>query len=179
MSNYIRRYVPGGTYFFTVRLQDPRSDLLTAQIGLLRDAVRLCQKQAPFRIDAAVILPSELHMIWTLPAGDADFSSRWRMIKSTFSRHLAPPADLTPVQMRRREKGIWQRRFWEHAIRDAEDMALHQRLIVTASVRAGLVRHPRDWPFGSWHHRPPVTQAVRTIAPVPSCPNPAIAAPAS
>ena len=178
MANYIRRYVPGGTYFFTVRLQDRTADLLIAEIALLRDAVRLCQKQKPFRIDAAVILPAEMHMIWTLPAGDADFSGRWRMIKSTFSRHLDPPASQTPIQQRRGEKGIWQRRFWEHVIRDEADLALHHHLIVTAPVRAGLVRHPRDWPFGSWQHRAGGGQPVKTIAPVPSAPDPTAAAPA-
>lgn len=176
MSQYIRRYVPGGTYFFTVRLQDQRSDLLTARIGLLRDAVRLCRKQSPFRIDAAVILPAELHMIWTLPAGDADFSGRWRMIKSTFSRHLPVPDNLTAVQKRRGEKGIWQRRFWEHVIRDEGDFALHLHLITTAPVRAGLVRRATDWPYASWHHDKGAT--LKTIARAPSSPDPAIAAPA-
>ena len=176
MSHYIRLYVPGGTYFFTLRLQDPQSDLLTARIALLRDAVRLCRKQAPFHIDAAVILPAELHMIWTLPPGDADFSGRWRMIKSSFSRHLPVPDTLTPVQKRRGEKGIWQRRFWEHVIRDEDDFIRHMHLMTTAPVRAGLVRRAADWPYASWHPRHQT--AARTIAPVPSFPDPAIAAPA-
>ena len=90
MTNYRRLFVPGGTYFFTVALADPSSTLLVEQVDLLRHAVRLCQKQRPFEINAAVILPSQLHMIWTLPSGDADFSARWRSIKSTFSRHVPP-----------------------------------------------------------------------------------------
>jgi putative transposase len=177
MSQSIRRHVPGGTYFFTVRLQDQRAGLLTAHIGLLRDAVRLCQKQSPFHIDAAVILPAGLHMIWTLPAGDADVSARWRMIKSTFSRHLPVARDLTEVQKRHGEKSIWQRRFWEHLIRDEADLALHMHLIFTAPVRAGLVARATDWPFASWHQRRANT--FRTIAPVPSFPDPAIAVPAN
>ncbi|MFN3663201.1 REP-associated tyrosine transposase [Yoonia sp.] len=178
MSKYIRRHVPGGTYFFTVCLQDQRSDLLIRQIALLRDATRLCQKQMPFRIDAAVILPAELHMIWTLPDGDSDYSGRWRMIKSTFSRHLPIPATRTRVQARRHEKGIWQRRFRKHVIRDESDLALHMHLIVTAPLRAGLVRRAGDWPYASWHHRADTIPRIRTIAPVPSSPDPAIAAPA-
>ncbi|MBQ2263612.1 MAG: transposase [Loktanella sp.] len=157
MAKYIRRYVPGGTYFFTVRLQDQGSDLLIGQIGLLRDATRLCRQQRPFRIDAAVILPAELHMIWTLPAADTDYSGRWRMIKSTFSRHLPASDTRTAVQKRRGEKGIWQRRFWEHVIRDEADLARHMHLIVTAPVRAGLVRRAGDWPYASWQYRRAIT----------------------
>jgi putative transposase len=175
MAHYIRRYVPGGTYFFTVRLQDQTSDLLITEIALLRDAVRLCRKRLPFAIDSAVILPAQMHMIWVLPAGDADFSARWRMIKAGFARHLPAPADRRLSQIARGEKGIWQRRFWEHVIRDANDLALHRHLILTAPQRAGLVRRAADWPYGSWHHQ----TGVRTIAPVPSSPDPAIAAPAS
>jgi putative transposase len=170
MSQSIRRYVPGGTYFFTVRLQDQASDLLTVQCKLLRDTVRLCRKQTPFRIDAAVILPAELHMIWTLPAGDADVSGRWRMIKSTFSRHLPVSGDMT------NGAGIWARGCKHHPIREAADFALHMHLIATAPVRAGLVRRATDWPYASWHYR--TGTALRTTAPVPSSPDPATAAPA-
>ncbi|WP_322891562.1 MULTISPECIES: REP-associated tyrosine transposase [unclassified Yoonia] len=170
MTQFIRRDVPGGTFFFTVRLQDQRSDLLTARIGLLRDVVRLCQKQAPFRIDAAVILPAELHMIWTLPAGDADVAGRWRMIKSTFARHVPVSGDMITGA------GIWAREGKHHPIRDAEDFALHMHLIATAPVRAGLVQRATDWPYASWQSRKGT--AFRTIAPVPSSPDPATAVPA-
>ncbi len=170
MTNYIRRYVPGGTYFFTVRLQDQRSDLLTARFDLLRSATRLCMKRWPFEIAGAVILPNKLHMIWVLPPGDAAFSKRWRLIKSTFSRHVPAPATISTSQSKRREKGIWQRRFWEHVIRDQQGFDLHMHLIASAPVHEGLVKRPRDWPYSSLQHRkmgldpsPP-----RTIAPVPS-----------
>ena len=167
MSNYRRRRVPGGTYFFTVRLQDETSDLLVRQIDLLRHATRLCLKRWPFQIDAAVILPAKAHMIWTLPEGDADFSKRWRMIKSTFSRHSPVPAYIPPSHARRGEKGIWQRRFWEHHIRDAQDLAMHMHLIRSAPIHAGLAKRPSDWPYSSLHHR-----RFKTIAPVPSGPDP-------
>ncbi len=171
MSNYRRLLVPGGTYFFTVRLHDQTSDLLVSHIELLRNATRLCRKSWPFEIDAAVVLPNKAHMIWTLPEGDADFSKRWRMIKSTFSRHAPQPDYVPPNHARRGEKGIWQRRFWEHLIRDDDDLATHMHLIRSAPLHAGLVSRASDWPFSSLHHqmqRP----LPKTIAPVPSAPNP-------
>ncbi len=181
MTNYTRRYVPGGTYFFTARLQNPASDLLVQEIDLLRSATRLCMKRWPFEIAAAVVLPNQTHMIWSLPAGDADFSKRWRLIKSTFSRHVASPDYISSSQRRRGEKGIWQRRFWEHVIRDIADYDRHMHVIATAPVQAGLVKKASDWPYGSLAVRkmgldpsPP-----RTTAPVQLVPNRAIAAPAS
>lgn len=177
MSNYHRLRVPGGTYFFTLRLQDRQSDLLVSQIDLLRHATRLCRKQWPFAIDAAVILPNRLHMIWTLPEGDADYSKRWRMIKTTFSRHMPAPDYIPPSHLKRGEKGIWQRRFWEHLIRDQADFDLHMHLIRSAPIHAGLAKKPSDWPYASLHHQGRRAPAVfRTIAPVPSSPSPATAA---
>ncbi|PJI85088.1 putative transposase [Yoonia maricola] len=177
MSNYRRLRVPGGTYFFTVRLQDQRSDLLVTHIDLLRDATRVCRKRWPFAIDAAVILPNKLHMIWTLPMNDHDFSKRWRMIKSGFSRHAPAPAHIPKSHQKRGEKGIWQRRFWEHMIRDEDDMALHMHLIRSAPIHAGLVKRPSDWPYSSLNRAR--EQALRTTAPAPSIPNPKAAAIAS
>jgi putative transposase len=151
MSQYRRLLVPGGTYFFTVRLQDRRSSLLTQRIDLLRQAVSLARKRWPFTIDAAVILPDHLHMIWILPPGDADFSMRWRLIKATFSRHVPALASVRPSLMARAEKGIWQRRFWEHLCRSGADLDAHREYVFTAPVRAGLVARPSDWPFSSLH----------------------------
>ena len=151
MSRYTRLVVPGGTYFFTVRLEDRASDLLTREVDLLRASVRATMVRRPFRIDAAVVLPDRLHMIWTLPAGDGAFSERWRQIKATFSRHLEPPERVCRSKVARGEKGIWQRRFWEHLIRDAADHAMHLRLIEEAPVAAGLCARPQDWPFSSVH----------------------------
>lgn len=181
MTNYTRRYVPGGTYFFTVRLQDQRSDLLVQEIDLLRNATRLCMKRWPFEIAAAVVLPNQTHMIWNLPAGDADFSKRWRLIKSTFSRHVAAPAYVCPSQRRRGEKGIWQRRFWEHVIRDDADFDRHMHVIATAPVQAGLVKKASDWPFGSLAVRKMGLDpsSPKTTDPVRLVPSPAVAARAS
>ncbi len=155
MATYKRILVPGGTTFFTVRLQDRQSRLLTDHIDTLRDCVRLARARWPFAIEAAVVLPDHLHMIWTLPPGDADYSKRWRLIKSAFSRQMAPVAapasPLTPSQIARGEKGIWQRRFWEHQIRDAADMAAHRAYVLGAPVHAGLAARPTDWRWSSVH----------------------------
>lgn len=150
MSSYIRRRVPGGTVFFTLRLADPASRLLVDRVGDLRAAFALTRARWPFDIDCAVVLPAELHMIWTLPEGDADYSARWRLIKSAFSGQI-PAAEVPPRPSlaRKGERGIWQRRFWEHQIRDEGDLALHRHFILTAPVRAGLVRRPGDWPHSS------------------------------
>ncbi len=167
--------VPGGTYFFTLRLADPQSNLLVEQVDLLRQSVRVSRQRHPFDIQAAVILPARLHMIWTLPKGDANYGIRWRVIKSTFSRHVPTPPDvhITPSMQRRREKGIWQRRYWDHLITDQADFDLHEHLIVHAPVSAGLVQQPGDWAFSSYHTRskprtspvrPPLIQAAPTIS---------------
>ena len=178
MSNYSRLKAPSGTYFFTVRLQDQQSDLLVSRIDVLRHATQLCLNRWSFKIDAAVILPNKLHMIWTLPDGDADYSKRWRMIKTTFSRHVPAPDYVPPSHQRRGEKGIWQRRFWEHLIRDDEDLALHMHLIRAAPIHAGLAKGPNTWPHSSFYKRHAVhkRRKVRTIGPAPSSPNPTIAA---
>ena len=166
-------FVPGGTYFFTVRLQDARQDLLVRHIDLLRDATRLCRKRWPFAISAAVILPSQLHMIWTLPDGDDGVSRRWRAIKSGFSRHLPAPDYLPPSLARRGDKGIWQRGFWEHLIIDQDDYDRHAHVIRAAPVQAGLVKRAGDWPYSSLYHEN-TRLPVRTTAPVPSAPGQAI-----
>ena len=149
MSQYTRLVVPGGTYFFTVRLQDRHSGLLVNRVDVLRAAVRLAQKQWPFVIEVAVVLPDHLHMIWTMPDTDADFSKRWRLIKSTFSRHVQGPIDVSPSMARRGEKGIWQRRFWEHLIRDEVDFEAHRAFVLAAPVTAGLVAKPQDWAYSA------------------------------
>jgi putative transposase len=172
MSHFRRRYVPGGTYFFSVELRNKQSTLLIDRIELLRATTRLCLKRWPFEIDAAVVLPNKLHMIWTLPPGDADYSKRWRLIKSTFSRHC--PAPEPDIKLRPGEKGIWQRRFWEHVIRDQRDYDLHNHLILTAPVAEGLVCKPSDWPYASLHKRRVDLdpRGFKTIAPARSAPNP-------
>lgn len=151
MTHIRRLVVPAGTYFFTVRLEDRHSRLLTDRVDILRTAVHACRERWPFVIETAVILPDHLHMIWTLPAGDGDFSKRWRLIKSRFSRQVEGPIVVSPSKLRRGEKGVWQRRFWEHLIRDAADFEAHRAYALCAPVAAGLVAHPQDWDLSSVH----------------------------
>jgi len=151
MSHYIRRRTPGATYFFTIRLADRHSDLLTRQIGPLRAAMRATLDRHPFHIDAITVLPGVIHTIWTLPADDADFATRIGMLKSRFSRSQPMPPDRSLTQIRRGEKGIWQRRYWEHEIRDKADFDRHRDLIYLSPVHAGLCPRPQDWPHTSLH----------------------------
>ena len=125
MPDYRRNRVPGGTYFFTVNLLDRRSELLVTHIDALKDAVRRVRLRNPFFIDAWVVLADHMHCLWTLPKGDCDFPGRWRAIKTTFSKSLPVGESRSPVMTRRGERGIWQRRYWEHTIRDDHDFAVH------------------------------------------------------
>jgi len=107
--------------------------------------------QRPFTIDAAVILPDHLHCIWTLPDGDTDFSGRWHAIKSRFSRSLPKEERLSARRIAKGERGIWQRRFWEHTIRDDEDFARHMDYIHYNPVKHGHARRVCDWPYSTFH----------------------------
>ncbi|NWL80625.1 transposase [Pseudomonas taiwanensis] len=148
---YRRAFVPGGTFFFTVNLADRSQRLLTEHVDVLRFAFRRVKKRHPFEISAMVVLPEHLHAIWVLPEGDADFSLRWRQIKGTFSR-LLPEQDWVSQSKRdRRERTIWQRRFWEHQIRDERDFAQHVDYVHINPVKHGHVRRAADWPHSSIH----------------------------
>jgi putative transposase len=114
MTNYRRNFVPGGSYFFTVNLADRSSRLLTDHIDLLRTAFRNARVRQAFTIDAIVILPDHLHAIWSLPEGDADFATRWRHVKAMFSRASPTRERISESRLRKGERGIWQRRYWEH-----------------------------------------------------------------
>lgn len=150
MPNYIRPKVSGASVFFTVALQERGGALLVEQVALLRRAVAETKAERPFDIDAWVVLPDHLHCIWTLPGGDRDFSTRWRLIKARFSRSV-PVGTLRPSHVARGERGLWQRRFWEHHIRDPADMATHVRYCWQNPVKHGLVARAEDWPYSSIH----------------------------
>ena len=147
MPNYRRGLVPGGCWFFTVNLLDRRTSLLTNEIVALRAATQWTRQRYPFQIDAFVVLPDHLHAIWTLPPDDTDFSLRWRLIKSLFAKSIPKGEWLSPVRRARGERGIWQRRFWEHLIRDDEDYSRHAEYCYINPVKHGLVRCVQDWPF--------------------------------
>jgi REP-associated tyrosine transposase len=151
MTSYRRNFVPGGSYFFTVNLLDRRSRLLTENIELLRAAFRDVHKGHPFTIEATVVLPDHLHAIWTLPEGNAGFAMRWRMIKSAFSRGLPRRERISSSRFSKGERGIWQRRYWEHALRDEIDFERHVDYIHFNPVKHGHVNRVSDWPYSTFH----------------------------
>jgi len=156
MTNYRRRRIPGGTYFFTVNLAERGSTLLVDHIHDLRCAYLDTWKDRPFRCDAFVVLPDQLHAIWTLPVGDSDFSNRWGAIKSRFTRRVkgkmgATPILRSPSKIKKGDAGIWQRRFWEHAIRDSRDYDIHLHYCWNSPVKHGHAARAIDWPYSSIH----------------------------
>jgi len=151
VMDYRRIWSPGGTYFFTVNLQERLGNtLLIDQIDLLRSAVRTVRRQHPFTVHAWVVLPEHLHCIWQLPTGDADFAVRWRLIKLLFSRGLPVSEHRTTVQRKRGARGIWQRRYWEHLIRNDADFAAHMDYVHMNPVKHGLVTCVADWPYSTF-----------------------------
>ena len=151
MTVYRRNFIPGGSFFFTVNLADRRLRLLTEHVDKLRAAFREIRQRHPFTIDATVILPDHLHAVWTLPEGDADFATRWRQIKSAFSRSLPPIEQISPSRAAKGERGIWQRRYWEHTIRDENDFMRHIDHVHINPLKHGLVTRVTDWPHSSFH----------------------------
>ncbi len=150
MTSYRRNRVPGATYFFTINLLDRHSRLLTDQIGLLREAARTIRHARPFHIDAWVILPDHMHCLWTLPEHDADYTKRIRLFKTRFSKAIIPNETLSASRIARKERAIWQRRFWEHTIRDDRDYAAHMDYIHFNPVHHGLTASASDWPYSTF-----------------------------
>jgi len=148
---YRRANLPGASYFFTVNLAERKSRLLVEHVDVPRGSVRRVKTAHPFVIDAMVIMPDHLHTLWTLPEGDSDFSTRWGLIKSGFSRQLEVTERISPSRQTKGERGIWQRRFWEHLIRDDYDFERHVDYIHYNPVKHGFVLRPVDWPLSSIH----------------------------
>ncbi|NEO19284.1 transposase [Moorena sp. SIO4A5] len=151
---YRRAKTPGATYFFTVVTHNRRKILCELEnVDLLRNAFRAIRQQHHFKIDAIVVLPDHLHSVWTLPENDADFSTRWRLIKSYFSRQCNPQyeGNSSTSRQHKGEKAVWQRRFWEHQIRDERDFINHLEYIHYNPVHHGLVTSPKDWQYSSFH----------------------------
>jgi putative transposase len=151
---YRRACVKGGTYFFTFVTFKRKNILIQPEnLTLLRRAFEYVKENHPFKIDAIVVLPDHLHCIWTLPRGDCDFSTRWRLIKGFFTRNCQAKYRIEPFQSRkcRGEQAVWQRRFWEHLIRDEQDYIHHVEYIHLNPVKHGLVKAPKDWEYSSFH----------------------------
>jgi putative transposase len=150
MRTYIRNRVPGGTYFFTVNLACRSGNtLLIEHIELLRKAYRATRIERPFETIAAVILPEHLHVIWRLPADDDDYPTRWRMLKSRFSHSIANTEIVKRSRALKCERGIWQRRYWEHTIQDNADLYRHIDYIHYNPVKHGWCETPVEWPFST------------------------------
>ena len=151
MPNYRRAFVTGGSWFFTVNLLDRRARLLIEHYESLHAAIRETQQRFPFDIEAMVVLPDHLHAIWRLPDGDTDFPLRWRLIKIRFSKSIPNIEWRSANRQPRGERGIWQRRFWEHLIRDDRDLRHHIDYCWFNPVKHGHVTNIEDWPFSTFH----------------------------
>lgn len=152
--NYRRAKINGATYFFTVVTHDRKPFLCRPEnVELLRKALRNTMVRHPIEVDAFVLLPDHLHTIWTLPDDDHDFSTRWRQIKSYFSRHCTTTFERATSTSRKtkNERAFWQRRFWEHTIKDIQDYTKHIEYIHYNPVKHGLANAPKDWKYSSFH----------------------------
>lgn len=148
---YRRADAAGGTYFFTVNLAERGSDILVQHIDDLRAVMNIVKASHPYATLAMVVLPEHLHAIWRLPPEDCDYPMRWSLIKAGFSRRLAKGEHIRPSRQAKRERGIWQRRYWEHQIRDEDDLARHVDYIHFNPVKHGWVNRPVDWPYSTLH----------------------------
>ena len=151
MPNYRRVWVPGGTYFFTVAIAERQRTLLIDHIHALGDAFRTARQARPFTTQAIVVLPDHLHCVWKLPPDDDAFAIRWSHIKAGFSRRVPMGEQRRPSRLSKRERGIWQRRYWEHLIRDEEDLQRRIDYIHFNPVKHGYVSKASDWPHSSIH----------------------------
>lgn len=148
---YRRAQATGGTYFFTVALAERQATLLTDQVAQLRTTFAEVRRRHPFEIVAIVVLPEHLHAIWTLPAGDMNYPMRWSLIKAGFSRAIPKGERIRDSRLAKRERGIWQRRYWEHQVRDESDLQKHVDYVHYNPVKHGYVNRPADWPNSSIH----------------------------
>lgn len=157
MPNYRQISLAGGTFFFTQTLYDRKRAWLCDELArwALREAIMTVRKNYPFTIDAWVLLPDHLHCIWTLPQGDNDYATRWRLIKSSVTKRIGAQLNLdkplTSSRQKRQEGNLWQRRFWEHLIRDEEDFIRHVDYIHFNPVKHGLVTMVKEWPYSTFH----------------------------
>ena len=157
MPNYHRVWLPGGTFFFTL-VTNQRKPIFQDQYArdALSDAMEYAKDRGDnFQMDAVCLLPDHLHCIWTLPEGDTGYPTRWKMIKARFSRiyrNLGGAESVISVsRMSKGDSGVWQRRYWEHTIRDKTDLIRHIEYIHYNPVKHGYVRQVKEWPWSSFH----------------------------
>lgn len=151
MTEYRRIWSPGATWFFTVNLANRQSRLLVDNIETLRASFLHVRETHPFQTIAMVVMPEHIHALWVLPSGDTDFAVRWRLIKAGFSHRMPVVPNLRPSLVNKRERGIWQRRYWEHRVRNEDDMQRHMDYIHFNPVKHGHVCHAKDWPYSTFH----------------------------
>lgn len=145
MPRYRRILIPGQQYFFTVNLHNRRSTLLVDHIDLFRQSYKTVLQVNPVETLAICILPNHLHCLWQLPENDSNYSQRWRLIKGSFTRNLRAIGAIKP------EQNVWQKRYWEHHIRDGDDFNNHIDYIYANPVKHGYVDEISKWPYSSWH----------------------------
>ena len=145
---YRRNYTEGSSYFFTVNLAERKRCLLGDHIDALREAIRIVRSRHPFHIDAMVVMPDHLHAIFTMPPGDADYPTRWMLIKAGFSRNIPKTERINASRRSKGERGVWQRRYWEHTLQDEDDFRHHIDYIHYNPVKHGYVTRPADLPEG-------------------------------
>jgi len=156
MTRYRRDKTPGASWFFTVVTYQRRELLCDKPVRIaLRNAISRVRIRHPFVIDAWILLPNHFHCIWTLPDGESNYSLRWKLIKSYVTRacgkYYLQPEDLPPSKTRRRESVIWQRRFWEHRIKNEKDYALHMDYLHYNPVKHGYCKAPSKWRYSTLH----------------------------
>jgi putative transposase len=156
MPEYRRIKIAGGTYFFTVVSQGRRPILTHAEVRqAIREGISLVRQTMPFTIEAWVLLPDHLHTIWTLPENDAKYAVRWAVIKSCVTKRcgsLSVPGENVNISKRKRQEGgVWQRRFWEHIIRDERDFHRHLDYLHWNPVKHGYAKTPLEWPYSTIH----------------------------
>ena len=148
---YRRTDTKGGTYFFTVNLADRRKTILVDHMDILRRVINKVKKQHPFKLDAMVVLPDHLHAVMTLPENDNSYPTRWRLIKAGFSRQISGGERVSESRSRKGERGIWQRRYWEHLILSDRDYEKHIDYIHYNPVKHRYVNHAVQWPYSTIH----------------------------
>lgn len=148
---YRRTRLPGATYFFTLNLANRNRTLLVDHADMLREVINKVRQKHPFQIDAMVVLPDHLHALWTLPENDSDYITRWMLIKTGFSRNIPKNEYLSDSRRSKGERGIWQRRYWEHLIRNDLDTERHMDYIHFNPVKHGYVARASDWKYSSVH----------------------------